>query len=442
MPPADEPIAEATRIDISHESLLRGWTKITGTPGKDKGWITQEDSDGKDYRSLLAAQHAGALLPANFVRERQNWWKKTRPNAAWAERYGGEFENVQTYLATNAKRDFRRRAALWGLLVSSFIFAGTTFGIWAAGRVKDLQQDAAYDAVTRENRENLRQLNELKAQSEAQRQQLILAFEESRRALVKQLEDIQKTLPAQTPPNVRAEIDQSVAASLARPDDATQRVIGSAKSQSSANFLDSLGLAGKTGYMWIGSRQKGQLRPVDGGVSIPANTVERNKEYLLATGIYLRSGLPDRKTYAQAPEIGELNEGTRVLVLNVADPFQRPAGDQYWAQVKVITVALPTVYFQFAGSSREQAQQLSQALRDKGYTIPGEERTGAATGKRVVRFFDSDDEAAAKKLAADAQQALQDLGFPRLVVTTELVKQKSKSNPDGNLELWIDMPGK
>jgi hypothetical protein len=152
--------------------------------------------------------------------------------------------------------------------------------------------------------------------------------------------------------------------------------------------------------------------------------------------------LPDRTSYTQQAALGIMPEGTRVQILAVAPPFSRPGGDQYWAQVRVVKLALSTVYFQFAGGSRDQAQQVSKALQDKGYKIPAEQRTGDAAGKHEVRYFYAGQQALAAQLAADATQALQRLGYPSLSVSAVRAGAPSESNTDGKLELWLEIPPK
>ena len=98
--------------------------------------------------------------------------------------------------------------------------------------------------------------------------------------------------------------------------------------------------------------------------------------------------------------------------------------------------------FQFAGGSRDQAQQLSKALQDKGYKIPAEQRTGDAAGKHEVRYFYAGQQALAAQLAADATQALQRLGYPSLSVSAVRVAAPTASNTDGKLELWLEIPPK
>ena len=107
--------------------------------------------------------------------------------------------------------------------------------------------------------------------------------------------------------------------------------------------------------------------------------------------------------------------------------------------MQVAKLALSTVYFQFAGGSREQAQQRSKALQEIGYKIPGEERTGAAAGKREVRFFYAGRKTIADRLAADTTQMLQRLGYSSLSVKPVFAGAPTKSNPDGKLELWLEI---
>ena len=97
MPPAGEPITPSQLIDISHESLLRGWNRLTGTPGKE-GWIGEEAADGRQYNDLLEDEKRHYVFPGKIADERQQWWRTTRPNAASAERYGNKFAAVKDFL--------------------------------------------------------------------------------------------------------------------------------------------------------------------------------------------------------------------------------------------------------------------------------------------------------------------------------------------------------
>jgi energy-coupling factor transporter ATP-binding protein EcfA2 len=441
MPSASEPIGDTTLIDISHESLLRGWIKMTGkNPGE--GWLIEEDRDGKMYRSLLDDEKEGSTLAAKVARERQKWWNKANPNKAWAERYGDNFDNVKAFLENSARRALYRDAAilvLASLAGLGLFVAALTTTYWIAERTSREKIEDQFNKLTAQNENTLRERaaqNEktLRERNDAAAEVVRQRAELDRRQteFANNLAAAQRSLP-QAPVSVRDNLDRLILQTQGNIEDAAQRVGADKRQGPSANLADDQSL--------VGSRQKGYLRPPDSSTAIPADMVEK-KEYIVTSGIYLRTAPPDRPGYTQAKTTGDLNEGTRVQVVNVLEPYPRPTGDQFWAEVKVISVPLGTVYFQFAGGSRDQAQLISKALRDKGYTIPGEERTLAAAGKRVVRYFDSDDKDAALKLAGDAQRVLQSLGYAsKQPIGIEQSKiGTTKNNPDGNLELWIEIP--
>lgn len=102
----------------------------------------------------------------------------------------------------------------------------------------------------------------------------------------------------------------------------------------------------------------------------------------------------------------------------------------------------PTVFFQFAGGSREQAVALSDSLQQQGYTIPGEDRERYASGKHEVRFFHDDDKAAAMRLAEDTTRALREKGYVDMpdVTAESFVAYSGKKPRVGVLELWLDIP--
>ncbi|MGE0725298.1 MAG: hypothetical protein AB7O45_13045 [Alphaproteobacteria bacterium] len=100
-----------------------------------------------------------------------------------------------------------------------------------------------------------------------------------------------------------------------------------------------------------------------------------------------------------------------------------------------------TVFLQFAGGVREQAQRLTAALRAEGYGVPGEERVATAAGKREVRFFWPEDKIAAEKLARDAGAALARLDFGSGPVrAVDLTTFPGAKPRQGTLELWIEIP--
>ena len=73
------------RVDISHEALLRNWTRMTGSAGRG-GWLRDEVDDGLKWRSLAVtartgdASLGGATLRDNDIGTRA--WSNARSERA------------------------------------------------------------------------------------------------------------------------------------------------------------------------------------------------------------------------------------------------------------------------------------------------------------------------------------------------------------------------
>jgi hypothetical protein len=95
MPPETVPLTDETVLDISHECLLRKWDRM-------QSWLEEESHSAEMYRRLLKAARLwashGSSRPLSGMDEVLEWQERERPNATWANRYGGEFELVQSYI--------------------------------------------------------------------------------------------------------------------------------------------------------------------------------------------------------------------------------------------------------------------------------------------------------------------------------------------------------
>ena len=115
-------------VDIGHEALLRRWKKLSGgaTAGTaaaapTSGWLADEQSDGRRYGTfvaLLDREKATLDAPGEIKR----WWDLRPRTAAWAERYGGRFEEVKRLISQSIAAKQRRRIAL--SLVALAVCAG------------------------------------------------------------------------------------------------------------------------------------------------------------------------------------------------------------------------------------------------------------------------------------------------------------------------------
>ncbi|HET6248924.1 MAG TPA: hypothetical protein VFE47_14605 [Tepidisphaeraceae bacterium] len=83
-------------LDITHESLMTHWRKLAD-------WVSQETWSGRRYTKLLEQAldwEQGQIEKLRGVAlDRALEWESTeKPSAAWATRYGGEFEKVRNFL--------------------------------------------------------------------------------------------------------------------------------------------------------------------------------------------------------------------------------------------------------------------------------------------------------------------------------------------------------
>jgi tetratricopeptide (TPR) repeat protein len=114
------------RIDIGHEALLRRWKQIAGKPDSvdpitgrpPPGWLAEEQIDGQRYHthvSLLDGTAGGERATLDDPERTKDWWERLPRTAAWADRYGGKFDEVEKLIdgAIDAKRRSRlnRRVA-------------------------------------------------------------------------------------------------------------------------------------------------------------------------------------------------------------------------------------------------------------------------------------------------------------------------------------------
>jgi len=111
MPPIGIPLAADTVIDISHESLIRRWQRLTE-------WTEQEADSAEQYRRLedsarLWNTQRADLLSGIGLETALVWQQQTQPTAAWAKRYGyndGQcFDLAMRFLEKSQKRQRRER---------------------------------------------------------------------------------------------------------------------------------------------------------------------------------------------------------------------------------------------------------------------------------------------------------------------------------------------
>ena len=99
MPPSGVELYADSIIEISHESLMRIWTRL-------KNWVEEESESADMYlriseaASLYQIGRTGLWRPPD-LQLALNWQKKQRPTRYWAQRYDEAFERAIVFLDTS-----------------------------------------------------------------------------------------------------------------------------------------------------------------------------------------------------------------------------------------------------------------------------------------------------------------------------------------------------
>jgi peptidoglycan hydrolase-like protein with peptidoglycan-binding domain len=132
MPPAGVALNAESLIDISHESLIRGWSRL-------KDWVDEEARSARIYRRLaetavLHKEGRAGLWRDPDLQIALTWREKSKPNQIWAQRYHREFDEAMSFLddsvtdrdtETLNKETQRRRAikrTRWTATMFAFLF--------------------------------------------------------------------------------------------------------------------------------------------------------------------------------------------------------------------------------------------------------------------------------------------------------------------------------
>ncbi len=152
-PQAPAPLTDDTVVDISHESLIRQWSRLSE-------WLRQEAAAAANWHFLRdhSERHAdghGDLLAGETLRATAQWWDVEAPSAAWAGRYGGNYPAVAAYLAQSrtawdsaqaleASRARHERMMLIGLMASLALLLVVAVGfIYSTGSYRAIITERA-----------------------------------------------------------------------------------------------------------------------------------------------------------------------------------------------------------------------------------------------------------------------------------------------------------
>ena len=155
MPDPSEPIDDRTKLDISHESLIKRWQRL-------RAWSSDELRDAASYRDLEREAQKNKLGESDLLTglnlQRALSWRQQRdPTKEWAKRYGGDFDVALSFLdkseqAAKREQDAQRRSRrrqLWMWRSAAGVFALLFVLTVMFFRFATIAQQAATEAEAR-----------------------------------------------------------------------------------------------------------------------------------------------------------------------------------------------------------------------------------------------------------------------------------------------------
>ena len=133
MPPSSVALDADSLIDISHESLIRGWERL-------RKWVDEEARSAQIYRRIaqtaaLYREGGAGLWHDPDLAVALRWRDTNRPNAVWAQHYHPGFDAAMSFVedSKNAneaeiaererkrRRDVRRNRVFASILLAAFL---------------------------------------------------------------------------------------------------------------------------------------------------------------------------------------------------------------------------------------------------------------------------------------------------------------------------------
>jgi energy-coupling factor transporter ATP-binding protein EcfA2/flagellar motility protein MotE (MotC chaperone) len=157
MPGSNVPLNADTVVELSHESLMRIWTRLSN-------WVEEEYESAQMYKRVSDAAAMYQIGRTSLWRPPDlqlalNWQKKQRPSRAWAQRYDVAFERAIVFLDTSRityeaelknqemlQRRMLRRARVTNIILGIFLLV--TIGFFFYGLINKIAADNNYaDAI-------------------------------------------------------------------------------------------------------------------------------------------------------------------------------------------------------------------------------------------------------------------------------------------------------
>lgn len=202
MPAYSVPLNADSLIELSHESLMRIWTRLAG-------WVDEEFESARMYKRVSDAAAMYQIGKTSLWRPPDlqlalNWQKKQNPTRAWAERYDIAFERAIVFLDTSRitfeaelknqemlQRRMLRRARVTNIILAIALLI--SIGFFFYGLTQNIEAKKQTEIAKVEAKKAIEEANKAtKAQKQAEESNAKLL--EKDKQLTKRNEDLIKAL--------------------------------------------------------------------------------------------------------------------------------------------------------------------------------------------------------------------------------------------------------
>ncbi len=178
MPPANVPLTADSLIDISHESLIRGWERL-------RKWVDEEARSANIYRriadtAILHSEDRAGLWHDPDLALALRWREENRPNAVWAEHYHPQFDLAMNFIDASktaneaeiaqrerARRKEVRRTRIFATIFGVLFLIAAGFGGFAI-QARNTAYAARNEALEEKKRADAARADAVKEKNNAQ----------------------------------------------------------------------------------------------------------------------------------------------------------------------------------------------------------------------------------------------------------------------------------
>ena len=178
MPPSSVPLTVDSLVDISHESLIRGWERL-------RKWVDEEARSANIYRRIAdtailhSEGHAGLWHDPDLALALR-WREENRPNAVWAEHYHPQFALAMNFIDASktaneaeiaererARKKEVRRTRIFATIFGVLFLVAVVFGGFAI-QARNTAYAARNEALEEKKRADAARADAVKEKNNAQ----------------------------------------------------------------------------------------------------------------------------------------------------------------------------------------------------------------------------------------------------------------------------------